>query len=225
MTDGEGSLMDRDAAGGRDGATARMARIDAVIDLEWDQFQRTRNRGGRAACQNNGPMFRCMRLSQFATWPDALLDSYLRDLRLAERGGRNLVTEKYARMMASTDPEEYRRSIEPFLEPLDAQNEARRERIVARQVAWARAFMERRPRLGASMRVLTSAQDTARETSFETYLRGELSTYSPRTLALYEEFVEDLARQGRNLTEETVAVTVRLAGFGSLDEAERAQGD
>ena len=97
------------------------------------------------------------------------------------------------------------------------------ERIITQQVAWARAFMQRWPKLGAAMRVLTTAQDTPEQTSFETYLRGELGTYSIRTLALYGGFVDALASAGRNLTEETVGVTVRLAGFDGLDEAERAQ--
>ena len=41
--------------------------VETVIRLEWDQFQRTDNEGGRAACQGNWPMFHEMRLSQFLT--------------------------------------------------------------------------------------------------------------------------------------------------------------
>lgn len=204
-------------------AQERQRLIAAIIDLEWGQFQRTTNQGGRAACQGNRPMFEQMRFSQFATWPPELLTGYHTDLTDAERRGRNLVTEKYARMMASTDPETYARELAPYLPELSDARTAQQERIIVRQVAWARAFMQRWPRLGAAMRVLTTAQDTPEQTSFETYLRGELSTYSPRTLAVYERFVDDLARAGRNLTEETIGVTVWLAGFDGLDEAERAQ--
>ena len=78
--------------------------IERIVRHEWDQFQRTNNEGGRAACQGNWPVFRQMRTSQFMTWPDPLLDSYLADLVEAERVGRNLVTEKYGRMMESTAP-------------------------------------------------------------------------------------------------------------------------
>lgn len=67
--------------------------VETVIRLEWDQFQRTDNEGGRAACQGNWPMFHEMRLSQFLTWTPALLASYENDLRQADRVGRNLVTE------------------------------------------------------------------------------------------------------------------------------------
>lgn len=197
--------------------------VEEVIRREWDQFQRTENEGGRASCQGNWPMFHQMRASQFMTWPEDLLRSYLDDLDEANRVGRNLVTEKYARMMASTAPDEYRERIEPFIPRLSDECVARQERVIAVQVAWARDFRGRYPKLGAAMRVLTTAEDTPEDTSFETYLRGELGTYSDRTMALYEAMVEDLQAAGRNLTEQTVANTVRLGGFADLEEAESAQ--
>ena len=197
--------------------------VEEVIRREWDQFQRTENEGGRASCQGNWPMFHQMRASQFMTWPEDLLRSYLDDLDEANRVGRNLVTEKYARMMASTAPDEYRERIEPFIPRLSDERIARQERVIAVQVAWARDFRGRYPRLGAAMRVLTTAEDTPEDTSFETYLRGELGTYSDRTMALYEAMVEDLQAAGRNLTEQTVANTVLLGGFAALTEAEAAQ--
>ena len=197
--------------------------VEEVIRREWDQFQRTENEGGRASCQGNWPMFHQMRASQFMTWPEDLLRSYLDDLDEANRVGRNLVTEKYARMMASTAPDEYRERIEPFIPRLSDERVARQERVIAVQVAWARDFRGRYPKLGAAMRVLTTAEDTPEDTSFETYLRGELGTYSDRTMALYEAMVEDLQATGRNLTEQTVANTVHLGGFANLDEAEAAQ--
>ena len=197
--------------------------VEEVIRREWDQFQRTENEGGRASCQGNWPMFYQMRASQFMTWPEDLLRSYLDDLDEANRVGRNLVTEKYARMMASTAPDEYRERIEPFIPRLSDERVARQERVIAVQVAWARDFRGRYPKLGAAMRVLTTAEDTPEDTSFETYLRGELGTYSDRTMALYEAMVENLQAAGRNLTEQTVANTVRLGGFADLEEAESAQ--
>lgn len=197
--------------------------VEEVIRREWDQFQRTENEGGRASCQGNWPMFHQMRASQFMTWPEDLLRSYLDDLDEANRVGRNLVTEKYARMMASTAPDEYRERIEPFIPRLSDERVARQERVIAVQVAWARDFRGRYPKLGAAMRVLTTAEDTPEDTSFETYLRGELGTYSDRTMALYEAMVENLQAAGRNLTEQTVANTVRLGEFADLEEAEAAQ--
>lgn len=197
--------------------------VETVIRLEWDQFQRTDNEGGRAACQGNWPMFHEMRMSQFLTWTPALLASYENDLRQADRVGRNLVTEKYARMMASTAPDIYRERIEPYIPRLSAQRVARQEQVIARQVAWAREFAGRWPALGEAMRVLTTAEDTPEQTSFETYLRGELGTYSDATFDEYERLVAHIIEQDGNLTEQTVRNTVQLEGYAGLDEAQAAQ--
>ena len=198
---------------------------ETIVRHEWNQFQNTNNEGGRASCQGNWPTFHQMRLAQFLTWPDALLKSYEHDLTEADSTGRNLITEKYGRMMASTWPEEFRATIEPYLPKLTEDRVARQERVIAQQVAWAADFHTRYPKLGEAMRVLRTAEDTQTATSFETYLRGELGTYSDVTFALYEAMIGEhaAANPRRNLTEETIRNTVRLAGFGGLDEAEAAQ--
>ena len=197
--------------------------VESIIKLEWNQFQQTNNEGGRASCQGNWLMFHQMRASQFMTWPEELLRSYRSDLREADRIGRNLVTEKYGRMMQSTYPQEYCANIAPYIPRISADRHALQEDIITVQVAWARNFRERFPHLGEAMRVLTTVEDTPEATSFETYLRGELGTYSDRTVALYRDFVERLRHEQRNLTEETIRNTVRLAGFEDLAQAEAAQ--
>ncbi|MCI1220185.1 MAG: DUF4125 family protein [Bifidobacterium sp.] len=196
---------------------------ETIVRHEWQQFQQTDNEGGRAACQGNWPVFHQMRLSQFLTWPEPLLNSYAKDLDEANRIGRNLITEKYGRMMASTAPDEYRRDIEPYIPELSDDRIEAQERVIATQVDWASDFRMRRPKLGGGMRVLRTAEDTPETTSFETYLRGELGTYSQNTFDRYRDFVVSLKSQGRNLTEQTVRNTVLLAGFASLDEAEALQ--
>lgn len=198
-------------------------RAEAVARREFAQFQHVRGEAGREECQDDWPTFRTMRVSQFLTWPEPLLASWATDLEVAQREGRNLITEKYARMMASTEPERYERELAPWLPPLASARVAMQESIVAAQVAWAGEFRDRYPRLGAAMRVLTTDQDTLADTSFETYLRGELCTYSTRTLRLYGDMVDAVAREGGNLTARTLAHTVRLSGHASLEEAEAAQ--
>ena len=196
---------------------------EAIVREEWQQFQGVNNEGGRAACQGNWPTFHQMRLSQFLTWPHDAKISYLADLQQAAQQGRNLLTEKYARMMQSTDPDYYRTNLEPYLPTLSTARIEQQERIIATQVAWAQDFANRYPRLGAAMRTLRTSDDTKDSTSFETYLRGELSTYSQRTLDLYDLMVRDYAQASENITALTVRNTVLLGGFVSLDEAEEAQ--
>lgn len=206
-----------------DDEALRRARAEAVVRHEWTQFQAVRGDDGRADCQNDWPQFRQMRLSQFRTWPLRLLHSYAADLDAADAAGRNLLTEKYARMMVSTEPERYARQIAPVLPVLPDERVAQQEAVIAVQVGWARDFRARYPHLGQAMRVLRTAEDTAEATSFETYLRGELGTYSDRTFAHYRRLVEETAAAGGNLTEQTIGWTVELGGFSGLDEAEAAQ--
>lgn len=203
----------------------RFERAEAVVRHEFEQFQHVRNEGGRADCQDNWPEFHLQRVPQFLTWPLALIDSYATDLADADVAGRNLLTEKYARMMESTEPERYAAEIAPSLPRLAPERVALQEQIIAIQVDWAAEFREAYPRLGAGMRLLRTAEDTLEDTSFETYLRGELGTYSDRTLGMYGELVASLGADGLNLTERTLAYTVVLAGFAGLDEAEAAQRD
>lgn len=201
----------------------RLAVAGEIVAHEWAQFQRVNNDGGRADCQGDWPTFHQMRISQFLTWPLPLQESYARDLGEADATGRNLLTEKYARMMASTEPVRYARQIAPHLPVLGRARVARQEAVIAIQVAWAHDFRQRYPRLGQAMRLLRTAQDTLTDTSFETYLRGELGTYSPPTLGLYEELIEATGAAGENLTAQTITWTVRLGGYEGLADAEAAQ--
>ena len=73
--------------------------LEAIIQLEWNMFQKVRNTGGRAGCQDDWETFYIMRKSQFTSWKKELLLSYERDLLDGESAGRNLVMEKYAYMM------------------------------------------------------------------------------------------------------------------------------
>lgn len=197
---------------------------EQIVKHEWAQFQQDTNEGGPANCQGNWPTFHQMRFSQFATWPHKLLASYSNDLDQADTEGRNLLTEKYARMMESTAPDEYQKHIAPFIPKLGIKRQSQQERIINQQVRWAQNFRDRYPTVGQTMRVLRTADDTPEDTSFETYLRGELSIYSSQTFQLYDAFIVQLASLDINLTEATVLETVRLAGYENLDQAEAAQG-
>ena len=77
--------------------------IDEIIQREWEFFQKVHNIGGRASCQDDFETFYLQRKGQFEVFYDNLLQSYLQDLKDAKAIGRNLVMEKYAYMMESTD--------------------------------------------------------------------------------------------------------------------------
>jgi hypothetical protein len=217
--------MDEQSSATTDQSTKVLtALVEEIVTAEWNQFQQVNNEGGPANCQGNWPTFFQMRASQFMTWTRPLLESYRNDLAGAEASGRNLLTEKYGLMMASTDPNYFLENLEPYMPHLRAMRIEQQETIIEQQVSWADDFRTRYPRLGGAMRLLRTSEDTFTETSFETYLRAELSTYSQETLDLYDERISSLREEGRNITEMTITNTVHLGGFATLEEAEAAQG-
>ena len=70
-------------------------------------------------------------------------------------------------------------------------------------------------------RMLSSEEDTSVDTSFETYLWGELHTYSEETLLLYGDFVKGLEEEGKNLWILVMEATAGAYGYQSLKEAEK----
>lgn len=197
--------------------------IGEVVRLEWEMFQRVPNQGGRAACQESPNTFGIMRAAQLESWSEPLLDSYLADLRDAALAGRNLLTEKYGHMMKSTAPEDHARiagmlpTVSPRALDLIAQ-------IVPIVLAWEEALATAYPRVMARSRPIFSTADRPQVTSIETYLKGELATYSIGTLERYLANVEQQRADGINGSEITLACTARQYGYATLQEAEDRLG-
>ena len=189
-------------------------------------FDKVKNEGGRASCQDDFETFEIMRKSQFLTWDQATLDGYVADLRTAEQVGRNLIQEKYARMMTTTAPAQYA-TFAHLLPPLSDWQKETIEAVCAQQVTWRLAFAEAYPYMSSQARLIRTEEDSAYGTSFETYLRGELGTYSEGTLRAYKNMVDDYVKRGGNITTDTMNQTALLYGYKGLDAAEerlRAQG-
>ena len=197
--------------------------LEAIIQLEWNMFQKVRNTGGRAGCQDDWETFYIMRKSQFTSWKKELLLSYERDLLDGESAGRNLVMEKYAYMMELTVPEEYRRIAEN-LPKISEEKKKLIEGIVSIQVSWREEMAGEYPQLSGQARIIHTEEDTAEDISFETYLRGELKTYSMETLVRYGQLVAEYAKAGKNMVEEIIECTVRLYGYGTMGQAEHSVG-
>ena len=195
--------------------------IDKIIEVEWQQFDKVRNQGGRAGCQDDFQTFYIMRKSQYMTWPEELLDSYYNDLVVAEKKGWNLITEKYARMMKSTAPEKYA-ELEDKLPVRSREREAIAEAIIKIQVGWMEEFAERFPKMAGNARSIHTSEDNMFNTSYETYLRGELGTYGEETFVLYGRFIASLSLEEKNLAYETMNNTAKLYGYDSIEDAECA---
>lgn len=203
-----------------DSPAAKESLVETVIKREWDFFDKTVNEGGRAECQDNWPTFYIMRKSQYNVWDEKLLADYLRDISEATYDNWNLITEKYGRMEASTAPEEYEKIAS--LLPMHTQyQDMIIEGIVELQVSMMEEIADKYPKLAGNARVLRTADDTEYDTSYETYLRGELGTYSLRTLIGYGRLISEFAIRRENLPKAILENTAKLYGFASIEECER----
>lgn len=189
-----------------------------IVKAEWKMFQAVPNIGGKSPCQENLKTFQIMRNSQLASWSEATLESYLDDLKDAEISHKNLLTEKYARMMESTSPFEYAR-IEHLLLPLDSRAMDFVEEILDIVLEWENELLEKYPHILKKGRPIFTIEDTVAVTSLETYLRGELATYSPKTLELYLANAMQQKSEGINGSEITLMHTMKQYGFDSLENA------
>ena len=193
--------------------------VEKIVEQEWKQFDKVKNEGGRASCQDDYATFSIMRKSQYLTWPDELLESFFADLLAADNKGWNLIMEKYARMMESTTPEKYE-ELKKDLPALSEERIAIQEEIIKVQVGWMEEFASKYPKMAGNARSIHTSEDTPYNTSYETYLRGELGTYSENTFILYGHFITALFRAKRNLAYEIMANTAKLYGYDSVEEAE-----
>lgn len=195
--------------------------VEAVVKLEWEAFDKVENLGGRAGCQNDFHTFSIMRKSQYLAWTDELLESYYADFIHANENNWNLITEKYGRMMAHTAPEEFEAIKNRF--PVCSEKKiAIVNQIAEIQVGWMEEFAKKYPNMALNARSIHEEEDSAYNTSYETYLKGELLTYSDYTLGLYGRWIVELFKSEQNLAKIIMTNTALLYGYTSLEAAESA---
>ena len=81
-------------------------------------------------------------------------------------------------------------------------------------------FAAKYPKMAGNSRSIHTYEDNHYNTSYETYLRGEIGTYSDDTLVLYGRFIANLNQDGKNLAFMIMSNTAKLYGYSSVDEAE-----
>lgn len=195
--------------------------VETIVKLEWDAFDKVDNLGGRADCQDDWNTFSIMRKSQYLAWPEDLVTSFIMDFKEANEKGWNLITEKYGRMMESTSPAEYD-AIKEQLPECSEKKRAIVDQIVQIQVEWMEEFAKEYPYMAGNARSIHASEDTPYNTSYETYLRGELLTYSNRTLGMYGHWIVTLNQVEKNLAKMIMTNTALLYGYDSLEAAETA---
>jgi len=193
--------------------------VKEIVAEEWDMFQKVNNVSGRADCQDNWKMFDIMRSSQLAAWRQDVLASYLDDILEAKKDGINLLAEKYAYMMEDTVPDEYRK-IKGMLRDVPEEKKLVVKRIVKLHVKWMEDVTKKYPHVAGRGRPVHSSEDSPYGVSFETYLKGELYTYSAKTLDKYYDYVAELDGEGKNIDEMILYNTAMHYGYPSLEVAE-----
>jgi hypothetical protein len=211
------------SANQENGVPEKAELIASIVQLEWRMFHGVQNVGGMAECQLDQQTFEIMRHSQAMSWSEAALASYEEDLQQAERCGRNLMAEKYGRMMEFTSPWEYQR-IKHLLTPIDPQAPPLIDAITDIILEWEVELLEKFPSILSRGRPIYSSEDTIYGTSLETYLCGELATYSVQTLQLYLSHIQEEKSRGINGSAITLEQTVQQYGFKSLEDANEILG-
>lgn len=197
------------------------ALIEEIVQWEWEFFQGVNNVGGPASCQSMPATFAAMRRAQYSAWSPEAVAGWHNDLEQYRELEVNPLTLKYGYMMASTHPDEYEQ-IKDSLPEIPEEKQEIIELLMAIEVAWAEDLRARYPHFSGTGRPIHSSEDTAEQTSVETYGRGEFSTYSMRTLALLLETYRDALERGENLNVTTAEAQAKAYGYASIDEAERA---
>ncbi len=194
--------------------------IEEIIEREWEFFGQVQNIGGRAFCQDDFETFQIQRTAQFKAYDHDTLASYIQDLRTYTKINYNPMMLKYARMMASSDSEYYE-TIKDQIPSVDDMTSQLIETIVSIEVSMKEEFNKLYPNLALQTRKIYSYEDQKDDVSFETYLRGELSTYSSRTIYLYGNMLVEMIKRQENMIIKIQEETVKAYGYQSLEDANR----
>ena len=172
--------------------------LDDIIEIELGMFQGV-NTVEPSLCQQRPETFKVMREMTHSVLSTETLESYLEDLRKAKAEGRNLPTEKYARMQNLIPPLKVDEAIKDIM-----------ANIVRTESRWVKEASDKYPHCLVDQGA-----------GFGTYLNSELETYSDKTLKLYFADVSEAEKEGRNLAEERYNRLAEILRYGSIEDMEK----
>lgn len=194
--------------------------IEKIVDTEWKLFTQVQSMDESSSCQSDYDGFRIMRTSQFEAWDQRTLASYMNDLNHAIGNSRNLLADKYAYMMEFSAPDEYE-ELKSQLPAVSREKESLIQMIVQVNLSQTSNLFHKYPRFAATCRPL-HREDDHLCTSIETYMTGELRTYSMQTLQNLWNHILKLNSNHISYAALIYQNTARCYGCKSLDETERS---
>lgn len=172
--------------------------VNKILAIELSMFETVPSTSSE--CEKSPETFKTVRRSQFETWSQEALQSYLRDLNEALKKGRNLMTEKYAQI----DRIAGFGRLNPII-----------DQIIEKEEIWRDEFNQKYPH------ILKDEERYMYGVPFwKVYLRAELETYSDETLEFRFQDILKSSSEGRNLLEESYTNMFKRIGYGSLEELE-----
>ena len=122
--------------------------------------------------------------------------------------------------MHDTCPGEYQK-IEGQLPELSEEKWKLVSELTEIQTRWMETFHESHPLFGGQGRAVRKAEAYPGDASVETYARGELSTYSEKTLRSLKTCLETLQKQEVHPEVLTMDYMARCYGYHSAEEVEQ----
>lgn len=176
--------------------------IEKILNIEWDMFQRIKS-AAPAPCRSAPDNFRKIRGSIYEMWNKKMLESYLSDLEIAWKKGKNLLTEKYARMDRLIPP----LNTNPLI-----------DKIVEIETGWQEDMQKQYPAI--YNRMCRGTDPAGDGSNFSIYLRSELETYGDKTIELYYKHIRQASDKGENIALASLEKLLRKGGFNDLNHAE-----
>lgn len=172
--------------------------IDKISNYEWEMLLATNSEQPHVDCKDDKYTFFLMRRSQWSVYPLEIQAAYLCDIHEALRSKRNLMVEKYAYMMSITDPEKFE-GLKHRLPTISEHKLALIKELLDYHVKW---YGEAKSLLPTTMSYGRNSCDVTHQASIFTYLTGEMSTYSEKTLTLLIHFAKQVEAEHKNLVVE-----------------------
>ena len=121
--------------------------------------------------------------------------------------------------MKYNSPQEYEK-VKNILENPSKNKITLIEKIMSIYMKWEEEFFKKYPIFSSMGRPLYSTEDNNIETSIETYLKGELLSYSEKTLQLYLKYIIEMKEKNINLAIKNMDNLASMQGFKKSDEVE-----